>query len=145
MTSCMESATNTVVMEILCCPLVSFSPRWTPFLLYYTKHNHLHPIRKDCCSCQFIVHTSKRVEIICAQPNLPRFKVNFWRRLLLRSEMEDTPSKSCFYVILCSNDPIERFFCDLLKYKQSVVDNLELIFPTRARQFCTDLMIKDPE
>ncbi|XP_066914918.1 uncharacterized protein [Clytia hemisphaerica] len=50
-----------------------------------------------------------------------------------------------FFIMLCSNDTIERFFGNLrLKYKQSVVDNLELIYATRSIQLCTDMMYKHP-
>ena len=48
--------------------------------------------------------------------------------------------------MLCSNDVIERFFGNLrLKYRQCVIDNLEIIYATRAIQTCTDMMTKHPD
>ena len=50
------------------------------------------------------------------------------------------------YLMLCSNDVIERCFGNLwLKYRQCAVDNLELIYATQAIQLCTDMMIKHPD
>ena len=48
--------------------------------------------------------------------------------------------------MLCGNDVIERYFGNLrMKYGHCSIDNLELIFATRAMQLCTDMTYKHPE
>ena len=48
--------------------------------------------------------------------------------------------------MLCSNDVLERLFGNVrLKYRHCTIDNLELIYATRALQICIDLMSKHPE
>ena len=50
------------------------------------------------------------------------------------------------FLMLCSNDVLERFFGILrLKYRQCMIDNLEIIFATRAIELCGDMMFKHPE
>ena len=50
------------------------------------------------------------------------------------------------FIMLCANDVLERYFGNVrLKYKHSIVDNLELIFATRAIQLCGEMMVKHPD
>ena len=50
------------------------------------------------------------------------------------------------FLMLCSNDVLERFFGNVrAKYRQCLIDNLEIIYATRAIQICTDMMFKHPE
>ena len=50
------------------------------------------------------------------------------------------------YLMLCSNDVLERLFGNLrLKYRQCAIDNLEIIYGARAMQACTNMMTKHPD
>ena len=50
------------------------------------------------------------------------------------------------FLMLCSNDVLERFFGILrLKYRHCMIDNLEIIFATRAIEVCGHMMVKHPE
>ena len=51
-----------------------------------------------------------------------------------------------FFLMLCSNDVIERLFGNLrLKYRHSAIDNLEIIYAARSLQLLSDMMIKHPD
>ena len=55
---------------------------------------------------------------------------------------EDLP----LYLMLCSNDVFERLFGNIrMKYRQCLVDNLQLIHSARAIKACGDIMTKHPE
>ena len=50
------------------------------------------------------------------------------------------------YLMLCSNDVLERLFGNLrLKYRHCTIDNLEIIYGARAMQACTNMMTKHPD
>ena len=51
-----------------------------------------------------------------------------------------------FFLMLCSNNVIERLFGNLrLKYRHSAINNLEIIFAARSLQLLSDMMVKHPE
>ena len=55
-------------------------------------------------------------------------------------------SNEPLYLMLCSNDVLERLFGNLrLKYRHCSIDNLELLYATRSMQLCTDMMQKHPD
>ena len=48
--------------------------------------------------------------------------------------------------MLCSNDVLERLFGNIrMKYRQCLVDNLQLIYSARTIEACGDIMRKHPE
>ena len=49
------------------------------------------------------------------------------------------------YLLLLANDILERIFSNIrLKYKHCTIDNLEMIYATRAMSFCDQILMKHP-